>query len=217
VDTAVATVLTGFLAGKRAALAAMAPELLPVADELAALCATGPGPGAVAVATAWAAGRGTPGAEPEGAVLQVAAAVEVLRVADLAHREVMAAAGTRGVDVPGRVRVPLVAEDVVLGADAGILVGDLALVWSEELLGGAGLSPAGLARVSAVWDAMRTALTARRYLQLLAAAGGAGPTGPTTEGTTTEDTTTEGTAPVATDATGWARRLGAALAGTPAG
>ena len=38
------------------------------------------------------------------------------------------------------------------GTGAAILVGDLALVWSDELLGCSGLSPARSARARAVWD-----------------------------------------------------------------
>ena len=58
------------------------------------------------------------------------------------------------------------------GIGAAILVGDLALVWSDELLGSSGLSPEALPRARAVWDTMRTEVTAGQYLDLLRAAGG---------------------------------------------
>jgi geranylgeranyl diphosphate synthase, type I len=197
VPAAVGTALAEFLAEKRAALGTMAPELLPVADELAALCSAGPSPVGAALERAWRAhGGSAAGGEPAAAVVRVATALEVLRIADLAHREVMAAAGAPGVRVPERARVPLVADGVVLGADAGILVGDLALVWSEELLGRAGLTPAGLLRVTAVWDRMRTARTTGRYLELLAAAGGPPVPGDPDAGRAS-----------------WTEELGAALAG----
>jgi geranylgeranyl diphosphate synthase type I len=58
------------------------------------------------------------------------------------------------------------------GVGAAILIGDLALVWSDELVQRSGLSPAALGRVRAVWDTMRTEVTAGQYLDLLRAAGG---------------------------------------------
>jgi geranylgeranyl diphosphate synthase type I len=60
----------------------------------------------------------------------------------------------------------------LFGTGAAILVGDLALVWSDELLRRSGLSPAALTRARAVWDTMRTEVTAGQYLDLLRAAGG---------------------------------------------
>jgi geranylgeranyl diphosphate synthase type I len=58
------------------------------------------------------------------------------------------------------------------GTGAAILVGDLALVWSDELLGRSGLSLPALTRARTVWDTMRTEVTAGQYLDLLRAAGG---------------------------------------------
>jgi geranylgeranyl diphosphate synthase type I len=58
------------------------------------------------------------------------------------------------------------------GVGAAILVGDLALVWSDELLRRSGISAAALARARSVWDTMRTEVTAGQYLDLLRAAGG---------------------------------------------
>jgi geranylgeranyl diphosphate synthase type I len=58
------------------------------------------------------------------------------------------------------------------GTGAAILVGDLALVWSDELLGCSGLSAAALARARGVWDTMRSEVMSGQYLDLLRAAGG---------------------------------------------
>ena len=60
----------------------------------------------------------------------------------------------------------------LFGTGAAILVGDLALVWSDELLRRSGISSAALTRARAVWDTMRTEVTAGQYLDLLRAAGG---------------------------------------------
>ncbi|MFD9574968.1 polyprenyl synthetase family protein [Streptomyces sp. NPDC059982] len=54
-----------------------------------------------------------------------------------------------------------------VGANAAILVGDLALAWSDELLHTAGLSPSQLAAVLPVIDTMRTELMYGQYLDLV--------------------------------------------------
>ncbi len=55
-----------------------------------------------------------------------------------------------------------------LGVGAAILVGDLALCWSDELLHTAGLMPAQLARVRPLVDAMRAEVMYGQYLDLTA-------------------------------------------------
>jgi geranylgeranyl diphosphate synthase type I len=52
------------------------------------------------------------------------------------------------------------------GRASAILLGDLCLVWSEELLYGSGLDPAGLARARPVFDDMRTEVAVGQYLDL---------------------------------------------------
>ncbi|OIK08230.1 polyprenyl synthetase family protein [Streptomyces monashensis] len=56
-----------------------------------------------------------------------------------------------------------------LGAGAAVLIGDLALAWSDELLHTAGLSDAQLADVLPLLDAMRTEVMYGQYLDLTAA------------------------------------------------
>jgi geranylgeranyl diphosphate synthase type I len=63
-------------------------------------------------------------------------------------------------------------DPAAFGTGAAILVGDVALVWSDELLGCSGLSAAALARARGVWDTMRTEVMSGQYLDLLRAAGG---------------------------------------------
>ncbi|MBT2453149.1 polyprenyl synthetase family protein [Streptomyces sp. ISL-43] len=55
-----------------------------------------------------------------------------------------------------------------LGISAAVLVGDLALVWADELLHTAGLAPGRLAAVLPVLDAMRSEVMYGQYLDLLA-------------------------------------------------
>lgn len=58
------------------------------------------------------------------------------------------------------------------GDAAAILLGDLCLVWSDELLHSAGLAPATVARARPVFDEMRTEVTVGQYLDVLTQATG---------------------------------------------
>jgi geranylgeranyl diphosphate synthase type I len=58
------------------------------------------------------------------------------------------------------------------GTAAAILLGDLCLVWSDELLHTGGLPPATLARARPVFDRMRTEVTIGQYLDVLTQATG---------------------------------------------
>jgi geranylgeranyl diphosphate synthase type I len=53
------------------------------------------------------------------------------------------------------------------GDSAAVLLGDLAMVWSDELLHTSGLPPADLARARLVFDRMRTEVTVGQYLDVL--------------------------------------------------
>ena len=55
------------------------------------------------------------------------------------------------------------------GNAAAILLGDLCLVWSDELLHASGLDPATLARARRVFDDMRTEVTVGQFLDELKA------------------------------------------------
>jgi geranylgeranyl diphosphate synthase type I len=56
------------------------------------------------------------------------------------------------------------------GQAAAILLGDLCLVWSDELFDGSGVAPAAIARARPIFDQMRTEVTAGQYLDVLAVA-----------------------------------------------
>ena len=179
---AVADALTGFLAEKQQTLAAMSPDLTPVVDELAAVTAGGKRLRPAFAYWGWRglrdAGAATAG-EDEVAVLRAAAALEFFHGSALVHDDVMDAATTRRgrpathIGFSGRhVTDGLDGNSTAFGVGAAILVGDLALVWSDEMLHRSGLSAAALARTRTVWDTMRTEVTAGQYLDLLRAAGG---------------------------------------------
>ncbi|WP_239520280.1 polyprenyl synthetase family protein [Blastococcus saxobsidens] len=178
---AVAEALTDFLDRQRATLAAMDPRLAPVTDEVCAIAEGGKKLRPSFAYWGWRGARhaGAGAGEEDAAVLRAVAALEFVHASALVHDDVMDAAGTRR----GRRTTHIgfadrhATEDLsgdrdLFGVGAAILVGDLALVWSDEMLRCSGISEAALGRARAVWDTMRTEVTAGQYLDLLRAAGG---------------------------------------------
>ncbi|TFV52207.1 polyprenyl synthetase family protein [Blastococcus sp. TF02A-35] len=178
---AVAEALTAFLEGQRTTLAAMDPRLAPVADEVCALAEGGKKLRPSFAYWGWRAarGQGQGSGEDDAAVLRAVAALEFVHASALVHDDVMDAAGTRRGRPTTHVGFAakhaaeqLNGDRELFGTGAAILVGDLALVWSDELLRCSGISEAALGRARPVWDTMRTEVTAGQYLDLLRAAGG---------------------------------------------
>jgi geranylgeranyl diphosphate synthase type I len=185
-DADVTAALAAFLAAKRAELTAMHPALAAVVDEIEQRCAEASGRTPAYAYWAW---RGcTPVDAPadapvDDAVRRAVSALELLRVGAVEHTDVSAEPAAPGA-------VPAVGR--------AILSGDLALIWSGEVLTTSGLPEDTLEAIGPVWDALRTGLTAGSYLDLLRAAGGL-----------------DG-ARSAESPRGWSLRLGAALAGADA-
>ncbi|MFJ5304146.1 polyprenyl synthetase family protein [Streptomyces sp. NPDC088350] len=118
-------------------------------------------------------GHDTP---PPDAVLQVAAALEMFHAFALIHDDVMdRSAIRRGRPTVHRTiatalrrqgRDPATADH--MGNAAAILVGDLALTWSDELMHTAGLTPARLGDILPLVHAMRSEAVYGQYLDLTA-------------------------------------------------
>lgn len=175
---AVSTALRQFLDDQRATLAAMDTGLVPVVDEVSALAEGGKRLRPAFAYWGWRGASGGAG-EDEDAVLRAVAALEFVHASALVHDDVMDGAQTRrgrpATHIGFAARhggAALAGDGDAFGTGAAILVGDLALVWSDELLGRSGLSPEALTRARTVWDTMRTEVTAGQYLDLLRAAGG---------------------------------------------
>ncbi|WRL66044.1 polyprenyl synthetase family protein [Blastococcus brunescens] len=176
---AVSAALTEFLDRQRETLAAMDASLAPVVDEVCALAEGGKRLRPAFAYWGWRGARDAATGEDDAAVLRAVAALEFVHASALVHDDVMDGATTRR----GRPATHIgfasrhVSEDLdgdrdLFGTGAAILVGDLALVWSDELLRRSGISVPALIRARAVWDTMRTEVTAGQYLDLLRAAGG---------------------------------------------
>jgi geranylgeranyl diphosphate synthase type I len=191
IRAAVAGALDAFVDVQRRTLAEMDPALVPVVEEIGALARGGKRLRPAFAYWGWrgaAAGAvlsgGAP-AEDDAAVLRAVAALELVHASALVHDDVMDGARTRRGRPATQVgfatrhlRHGLSGDARAFGVGAAILVGDLALVWSDELLRRSGLTPAALDRIRPVWDTMRTEVSAGQYLDLVRAAGGLpGPAG----------------------------------------
>jgi len=178
---AVSATLSDFLSCQRAMLTDMAPALAPVADEVRALASGGKRLRPAFAYWGWrgAVDDAAEPAENEAAVLRAVAALEFVHASALVHDDVMDGAVTRrgrpathvGFAARHESRA-LHGDPETFGTGAAILVGDLALVWSDELLGCSGLSAPALTRARGVWDTMRSEVMSGQYLDLLRAAGG---------------------------------------------
>jgi geranylgeranyl diphosphate synthase type I len=176
---AVSDALAEFLDRQRETLAGMDPGLVPVVEEIRALAEGGKRLRPAFAYWGWRGAREPEQAEDDAAVLRAVAALEFVHASALVHDDVMDGAGTRRGRPATHVGFATrhAAHDLggdgdLFGTGAAILVGDLALVWSDELLRHSGISEIALARARAVWDTMRTEVTAGQYLDLLRAAGG---------------------------------------------
>ncbi|GAA4321000.1 polyprenyl synthetase family protein [Klenkia terrae] len=178
VRAAVSEALDAFLLEKRAVLAAMDAQLVPVIEEVAAVAEGGKRLRPAFAYWGWR-GVATAHTEDDAAVLRAVAALEFVHGSALVHDDVMDAATTRRGRPATHIgfadrhtAAGLEGSPELFGIGTAILVGGLALVWSDELLRRSGISAEALARARPVWDSMRTEVTAGQYLDLLRAAGG---------------------------------------------
>jgi geranylgeranyl diphosphate synthase, type I len=183
--------LAGFLGRQRVALAGIDDGLAPGLDAISDLLAGGKRLRPAFCYWGWrAAGGGAPAADPDHAepggadgerVLVAAAALELLHAGALVHDDVMDGSATRRGQPAVHRR--FAAQHAAggwrgsadsFGTGAAILLGDLLLGWSGELLWASGLPDAVLRRGQPVLDAMRTEMIAGQYLDLLGQAAGTG-------------------------------------------
>lgn len=174
--TRVEAALAEFLARQRAHLSAVDQALVPIAEALEGFVLGGGK--RLRPAFAYWGFRGAGGAD-SGELVATVAALELVHASALIHDDVMDQSDTRrgGPAVhrrfaarhrTGRWR----GDPEQFGTAAAILLGDLCLVWSDQLLHTGGLAPDTLARARPVFDRMRTELTLGQYLDVLAQATG---------------------------------------------
>jgi len=159
--------LARFLADRRAELAAMDPSAAMLVRELERL--VGAGGKRIRPALCYWAFRAAGGRDAEP-IVNVGVALELLHTSALVHDDVMDRADERrGVAASHRrfaAEAPPGADAEALGTAAAILVGDLALVLSEQALRLSGFGDPGLARAMTRFDRMRAEMAAGQFLDV---------------------------------------------------
>ncbi|MFY4722934.1 polyprenyl synthetase family protein [Streptomyces sp. LaBMicrA B280] len=111
----------------------------------------------------WHAGRGH---GDTGPVIRAAASLELFHAFALIHDDLMDHSDTRrGRPTVHRALAARHRSDT-FGESAALLMGDLALAWSQEMFNDAGLSPEQLVAALEIVDAMRDAIVYGQYMDL---------------------------------------------------
>lgn len=168
--------LADFLSRQRGWLTTIDEALLPVAEAVEAFVLRGGK--RLRPAFAYWGYRGAGGVDSDQVVASLAA-LEFVQASALIHDDLMDRSDTRRGEPAVHRRFALQHRTAGWGGDpdgfgdaAAILLGDLCLVWSDELLHSSGLSPETVARARPVFDEMRTEVTVGQYLDVLTQATG---------------------------------------------
>ena len=171
--------LDDYVTRLRSTVVAIGSDAGPLADAVAQMLSGGKRLRAAFCYWSWRAHGGRVGTADEASVLRVGAALELFQAAALFHDDVMDDSDTRrGFPAAHRTFAARHAQEswdgdaVRFGHSAAILLGDLALVASEEEFSAAvtGVPTPSAARARAVFDLMRTEVTVGQYLDVLAQA-----------------------------------------------
>jgi geranylgeranyl diphosphate synthase, type I len=164
-----------FIARQRATLDEIGAELRPCADAVTDLLAGGKRLRAAFCYWGWRACGGS----DEPGIITAAAALELLHASALVHDDVMDASDIRRGQPAVHKRFAArhadsrwLGQPDRFGDGAAILIGDLLLAWTDEMLRSSGLPAEAVRRGLAVLDGMRTELLAGQFLDLLAQASG---------------------------------------------
>ena len=169
--------LNAFVAGQQHLLDAVSAELSPLTDALSDLLNGGkrlrPG-------FCYWGFRGAGGTDSDE-VMTAAAALELFQACAIVHDDVMDGSDTRRGKPAAHRRFAALhraegwhGDPEAFGSGAAILLGDLALSWSDEMLGSADLPADRLAAADRVFADMRSELMGGQYLDLLEQARGGG-------------------------------------------
>ncbi len=169
--------LNAFVASQLGLLDAISDELSPLTDALTELIAGGK---RLRPAFCYWGYRGA-GGEDSDELVTAATALEMFQACALIHDDVMDGSDTRR----GRPAVhrrfasqhraeSWVGDPEAFGMGAAVLLGDMCLAWSDEMLSTSGLPAQGLLAGHRVFDEMRTELMGGQYLDLLEQARGGG-------------------------------------------
>ena len=169
--------LDDFLATRLPVLEGVGDDLAPLGETLVQLVAGGK---RLRPAFCYWGYRGASGADGDE-VVRAAAALELFQACAIVHDDVMDGSDTRRGRPAAHRRFAQLhrtedwhGDPESFGAGAAILLGDLCLAWSDDMLAASGLPPAALTRGDRVFGDMRAELMGGQYLDLLEQARGGG-------------------------------------------
>jgi len=172
-------VVDRMLAEQTGPLLAVSPDTEPLLEALTALLAGGKRLRPAFCYWGWRAAGGS--ADDDEAAIIASSSLEFLQACALIHDDVMDGSDTRrGLPAAHRRFAHLhrgaswLGSAEAFGVGAAILLGDLCLSWSDDLLYRSGMSAEALDRAKPVYDTMRTELMAGQYLDLLEQVRGGG-------------------------------------------
>ncbi|MDT7537148.1 MAG: geranylgeranyl diphosphate synthase, type [Actinomycetota bacterium] len=162
--------LSAFLTGQGNRLDAVSPSLASVQEAAADFLLTG-GKRMRPAFCYW--GYRGAGGESSDAAVTAAACLELLQAGALIHDDVMDGSDTRRGQPAMHRRFAAMHRDQAwqgdadaFGQSAAVLLGDLCLIWADEMLNTCGLRSEALLRAQPVYDEMRVELMAGQYLDL---------------------------------------------------
>jgi geranylgeranyl diphosphate synthase type I len=166
--------LATFLSVQRGHMAAIDHDLSPLATAIESFVLGGGK--RLRPAYAFWGYRGA-GGEDDDRVLTAAASLELVQAAALIHDDLMDASDTRRGEPSVHRRFHALhaeqgwqSDPEGFGMAAALLLGDLCLVWSDEMLESSGLDPAIITRSRPVFDLMRKEVMLGQYLDVLSQA-----------------------------------------------
>ena len=172
----VAAQIALFLESQQHLLDGMGPELAPVRRLASSLLSGGKRLRPAFAVWSYVAARGLPGPEVDR-LLAAAASLELLHVSALVHDDVMDCSDLRrGQPAAHRQFEALhtgagwLGDPVAFGRSGAILLGDLLLMWSVEMLRRSGMPELVLSQALPVLESMRTEVTCGQYLDVVAQA-----------------------------------------------
>jgi geranylgeranyl diphosphate synthase type I len=174
---AVSEAIAAFLDRQSAVLTEIGAELAPMQQSIRDLLSGGKRVRPAFCAWGFVAAAGQPDHDELSALLAAAASLDLLHVSALVHDDVMDGSDLRrGRPAAHRQFERLhadaswVGDSAAFGRAGAILLGDLLVMWSAQLLHEAGLQPSALLQALPIVEAMRTEVTCGQFLDVVAQA-----------------------------------------------
>jgi geranylgeranyl diphosphate synthase, type I len=174
---AVSAEISAFLSEQSSVLDSMGPELVPVHLMASQLLCGGKRMRPAFCVWGYVAAAGNPSDEELKPLLTAAGSLDVLHVSALIHDDLMDSSDLRrGRPAAHRQFEALHAnagwlgDSAAFGRAGAILLGDLLVMWSAQMLHSAGVEQSALERALPIVEAMRTEVTCGQYLDMVAQA-----------------------------------------------